>query len=229
MTITHVKHFPLVILAGGRSSRMSGPKGLVIVEGRPWLETQLDRFQTAEGGRAMVVLGHHAKRYIEEIPWLESALELTGTRRGTLTVTATINEMAHLGQFSSLQSGLRALTRMDKELPGCFIQPIDVPLPSSEVFKALAHSYCPDISAAVALYDGRKGHPVLVTTSLITQILALDPAASNARLDFLLDSLEGGQIRRIALDDPSIKANLNTPEDWEGIEDRGAPSRNPRQ
>ena len=49
-----LQDFPLILLAGGKSSRMGTPKGLVDYQGQPWLLEQLGRFRAACGERAMV-------------------------------------------------------------------------------------------------------------------------------------------------------------------------------
>ena len=54
----------VVVLAAGRSSRMGEPKGLVVVEGRTWIDRQLEALGRR---RAVLVLGHDRERYLR--PW----------------------------------------------------------------------------------------------------------------------------------------------------------------
>jgi len=51
-----IEDFPLILLAGGRSSRMGIPKGLLDYHGHPWLLEQLRRFKAVSGKLAVVVL-----------------------------------------------------------------------------------------------------------------------------------------------------------------------------
>ncbi|MBA4392008.1 MAG: hypothetical protein C0407_00480, partial [Desulfobacca sp.] len=67
-------NFPLILLAGGKSSRMGTPKGLLDYQGNLWLFEQLSRFQAASGKRVVIVLGFHHDQYFEKIPWLRAAL-----------------------------------------------------------------------------------------------------------------------------------------------------------
>ena len=193
---------------------MPEPKGLVVVDGHPWLEIQIDAFHAATGGMAMVVLGYHAARYLEAIAWLKGALAPEGATRNGHIVAASINTQAHLGQFSSLQCALDTLGRRNAVISGCFVQPIDVPPASREVFTQLAAAVDGDACAAIPCYHEQPGHPVLVTAKLIQQILAMDAADPRSRLDHLLKAQAAGQIRYISCGEPGILANLNTPDAW---------------
>ncbi|MBI4126298.1 MAG: NTP transferase domain-containing protein, partial [Deltaproteobacteria bacterium] len=57
--------FPLIILAAGASTRMGMPKGLIEVEGKPWIIKQLDDFAAVGGKDVVVVLGYDAEKYVE--------------------------------------------------------------------------------------------------------------------------------------------------------------------
>ena len=86
--------FPLILLAGGRSSRMGTPKGLLDYQGHPWLVEQLLRFKAASGRQAIIVLGFHQALYFEQIPWLEKAVKQP-------------EEQLRTGNFSGHQSDSR--------------------------------------------------------------------------------------------------------------------------
>jgi CTP:molybdopterin cytidylyltransferase MocA len=94
--------FPLILLAGGRSSQMGMAKGLVDYQGHPWLVEQLKRFKAASGKRAVVVLGFHQAQYFDQIPWLEKAANQAVQHLG-LEVSVAINPTLEMGQISSLQ------------------------------------------------------------------------------------------------------------------------------
>jgi molybdopterin-guanine dinucleotide biosynthesis protein A len=66
--------YPLILLAGGRSSRMGTPKGLLDYHGHPWLVEQVKRFKAASGKQVIIVLGFHQDPYFEKIPWLVKAV-----------------------------------------------------------------------------------------------------------------------------------------------------------
>ena len=127
-----IEDFPLILLAGGRSSRMGTPKGLVEYQGRPWLLEQLSRFAAASGREAVIVLGYHQEQYFERIPWLRGAREEASVQSG-LAVSVVVNKTPELGQFSSLQCALPFL--LEGDWSGAFILPVDVPGPQREVYK----------------------------------------------------------------------------------------------
>src|SRR4051812_27701544 len=93
---------PLVILAAGASDRMGSPKGLLSINGQPFLAWQLARYEAASGTTYKVVLGAAAKAYQERI----------------LGLASVINPHPELGPFSSLQIGLRALLESDPKAQG---------------------------------------------------------------------------------------------------------------
>jgi CTP:molybdopterin cytidylyltransferase MocA len=100
--------YPLILLAGGRSSRMGTPKGLLNYHGHPWLIEQLLRFKAASGKRVIVVLGFHQAPYFEQIPWLVNAVTNPVEQLG-LKISAVINPVPEHGQFSSLQAAIAFL------------------------------------------------------------------------------------------------------------------------
>jgi CTP:molybdopterin cytidylyltransferase MocA len=101
--------FPLILLAGGRSSRMGIPKGLVDYHGHPWLKEQLKRFKSASGRRAVIVLGFHLERYFKQIPWLKKATYKPVQQLG-LEISTVINPTPEQGQFSSLKCAIALLS-----------------------------------------------------------------------------------------------------------------------
>lgn len=103
-----IEDFPLVLVAGGRSSRMGTPKGLLDYHGHPWLAEQLKRFKAAFGLRAVIVLGFHHEQYFEQMPWLREA-EKNPVNQFGLEISVAINPAPEHGQFSSLQQAIRFL------------------------------------------------------------------------------------------------------------------------
>lgn len=180
----------VVVLAAGRSSRMGEPKGLVSVEGRPWIVRQLDALRAH---RVVLVLGADRDRYVREVPDL------------TARAVVVVNPDPDRGPFSSLQEGLAAAT------PGApvFVLPVDVPAPSRPVWEALDAALGQTAAAAVPRFEGRGGHPVLLGPAFIAHLRAL-PAS--ARLDEELRNLQG--LRNVPVTDPRVRLNLNAPEDW---------------
>jgi len=173
---------------------MGEPKGLVLFRGRPWIESQL---AALDGRRVAVVLGHDGPRYLEAIPDLPNRAELV------------VNPDPDRGPFSSLQVGLAAVSA--STAGPAFVLPVDVPAASVGVWQALEQALDPELDAAIPVFEGRGGHPVLLAPPFIARLCAQDPASPEARLDLALRSAKA---RRVPTDDPRVRMNLNAPEDW---------------
>ena len=208
-----IKSFPLILLAGGKSSRMGVAKGLLPYRKRPWLLEQLDRFAAAGGRQAVVVLGYRSDEYCQAIPMLRDAC-LQPVEYHGLKLSACINPSPELGPFSSIQSGARTLSELDV-IDGAFILPIDVPCPDVQVWAALADAHTEQTAVCMPRFGGRGGHPVLLSSAFLSQIMAESPDSPDARLDRQIQKLDIELIERVVVDDDSISFNLNTPERWQ--------------
>lgn len=137
----------------------------------------------------IVVLGHQAAEI----------------RAGTpaLGVTWVVNEHPELGQFSSLQAGLRALP----EGVDCLFQPIDYPAVASGTVERLAKSEGPLV---IPRHDGTRGHPVRISPAIVAELLAL-PATGQAR-DVIRSHYPAATFVDVA--DPGIVTDIDTPEDF---------------
>jgi molybdenum cofactor cytidylyltransferase len=178
-----------IILAAGASTRMGSPKALLKFGGRTALELLTATFRAC--GLEVVAV----------IP-PDDALDAEARRLG---VTPVRNPIAHLGRTGSLQFGLRELPQ-DRDV---LMTPVDCPL--------VAVKSCQAVLAAVKFhailrptFEGRGGHPVFLSHTLRTEILALAAATS------LRELIHRDPARRLDLpvDDPEILTNVNTPEDY---------------
>ena len=105
----------LILLGAGRSSRMGMPKGLIEVNGRRWVEHQIDRVMNAGMTRVVVILGADVGAYLTALPSLASLAEVS------------VNPDPDRGPFSSLQVGLARLADGVSVRNPVFVLPIDVP------------------------------------------------------------------------------------------------------
>lgn len=198
---------PVVLLAGGAGSRVGRPKGLVDVGGEPWLVHQLAALEEVGARRVVVVLGAALGEYLTALPWLSASMERWRSRDALELVTL-VNRAAHLGQFSSLQVGLRWLASEGRA--AAFVLPIDVPCPAAGVWSALAAQLREGVLAAVPSHADAGGHPVLLSGELFGRLCALAPDAVDARLDVQLRAIEPHALRRVVVDDARVASNLNT-------------------
>jgi len=192
------KNSAAIILAAGKSSRAGMPKGLIEVEGRPWIERQIEALKRAGISKIVVVLGHHREAY-ERV--------LKGQ-----AVVAAINPDPDRGAFSSLQCGIQALGR-DEEV--AWILPVDVPCPSRAVWRSLEdEASLRESDAALPTHHGKGGHPVRLSKGFAQSLLSVSPTEPEARLDHQIHRLPHDKVSRVEVSDAKVLANLNTLDDF---------------
>ena len=208
--------FPLILLSAGASTRMGTAKGLLTVGGSFFLMWQLERFRIAGGSRALVILGAGIEEFLTRVPYLDAALEREVSRPdfcGGLGVRVLENTVWQRGPFSSLLKGIETY-REDGYRPhaGAFISPIDTPLPRAAVWRGLASQLISTAEVVKPVYQGRGGHPVLLSDSFLKSLLATKVPCAETRLDLLMRLLPAEAVRRVAVTDPRVTLNLNSPE-----------------
>jgi molybdenum cofactor cytidylyltransferase len=208
--------FPLILLAGGQSSRMGKPKGLVDYKGRPWLLEQLSRFEAASGKEVLIVLGHHQKRYFERIPWLQGAGDEAVVQFG-LAVSVVINKTPEFGQFSSLQCAGPFL--LENDWLGAFVLPVDVPGPQRDVYARLSSAFNHKLDVVIPQYRSKGGHPVLLSRRFLERLISLPLSNNEARLDKQIRALSQEQVARVMVSDPQVCLNINTLKEFQAFTD----------
>jgi CTP:molybdopterin cytidylyltransferase MocA len=131
-----------VVLAAGAGTRIGLPKALVVRDGVPWVARASRLLLAAGCDRVVVVLGASASEALALVPT-------------DATVSAVINEDWSSGMASSLRAGLAAASG-----DAALVTLVDTPgLPVQAVRRVLTSGS----PLARAVYDGRPGHPVLIT------------------------------------------------------------------
>ncbi len=188
-----------ILLAAGQGLRMGCNKAFMQFKGEPWVLTQLR--QIADVGFKNIILVTN--------PDTQVALKklLAEFEPKILLIT---NPNPEKGPFSSLQLAIA-------EAPenASFVCPIDVPLKSTSI-EILRHAWLEQhdpLEAMIPSYQMRQGHPVVLSSDLQKDLLKISPNKPEARLDFVLKALPGNKKKILALRDPDITLNLNTPED----------------
>lgn len=149
--MTSYPQLAAVITAAGLSSRMGSPKALLDWGGKPLLEHQLDVL--AGFGQVVVVLGHEADR-------IREAIAVPPNTR--LVVNPDYAE----GRSSSLQAGFRAIAGQPRAI---LVIGTDQPL-DPRVLAPLIQALGPETSLAVPVRAGRRGHPVLLSGTLLSEL-----------------------------------------------------------
>jgi molybdenum cofactor cytidylyltransferase len=181
-----------LILSGGVSSRLGGePKALLPVDGRSGVR-RIAEVCLADGfDPVVVVVGAHRHPIAHELRGL--GVDLVDSERWTE------------GRTASIQAGLAALPPERDVL----FWPVDHPFVRPRTVDTLLAARDTDLIGVwfIPTFQGRGGHPVVLRPMVRNDIFDLRP---DAPLRSLLPEF-GPQVRRVAVDDPGVVANVDTP------------------
>ncbi|MBS2212303.1 XdhC family protein [Carboxylicivirga mesophila] len=153
-----VKDVAMIILAAGMSKRMNAAKMLLPFGGQTIVETVVDASLHSKVNHAVVVTGANAEQISQKI--------------NHLPVQVAFNEGYASGMLSSVQCGVRAVNGFGAFL----VLPGDQPFVQSSTINRLIHAYRKsDKGLVVPVFNGKKGHPVLISSKYQEQIYQLDP------------------------------------------------------
>ncbi|MCF6214496.1 MAG: nucleotidyltransferase family protein [Flavobacteriaceae bacterium] len=193
-----------VILAGGKSSRMGQPKGLLDFFGRFWLQEQLKRLKAGGITEICIGLGYDFEAYFKALPFLEQAQNDPITWLG-LTIKVTVNQTPKFGSFSTLKKALKLISKENNIL----LVPIDVPVLNKTDLNNLLKQ---EGAVVKPIFRGKTGHPIILKSEMASQLLHLP---EQSRLDFFINNLAASQLKKIPCSDSQINININTPKNWE--------------
>jgi len=191
-----------IILAAGQSKRMGQPKMLLSWGNTTVLGQVIETFRRAGIDQMLVITGA-ARKQVDRIV----------TKYG---VRVAHNESYNNGEMlSSLQCGLRALSRLADDRPfssdAALICLGDQPQVQEGIIRAVVDRYLEtNASLVVPSYQMRRGHPWLVSRTHWEEILQLnDPQTLR---DFL--NLHAFEIDYISVNDVSVISDMDTFEDY---------------
>lgn len=191
------KKLTALILAAGYSSRMGDFKPLLPLNGKPVIAQTISSFHEAGITDIRVVVGYRAN---DLLPILD--------RLGVETI---INERYDYGMFSSVLAGL---STFNSGVEGFFLLPGDIPLVKSQTINKLITKYeLSHYSVFYPTYQGKRGHPPLITRPCFNQILAQDFFGN---LRSVLREFEN-QSCDVECTDQGIVMDMDTPDDYQRI------------
>ena len=196
-----------IILAAGESSRMGRDKALL-----PWPPV------ASPVGSTETFLSS-AIRSLS--PSSDFVVVVAGQNEASLTPIVYINGASLVvnpdpsrGQFSSLQIGLREVLNRGRD--GAIITLVDRPPARASTVRLLRDAFesAPtSIWAVVPEVSGKHGHPYIAGREMIEAFLH-EPASGNARE---VEHRYQNHVQYLAVDDPFVALNINTPEDYAGL------------
>ncbi len=184
----------VLILAGGKSERMIFPKAYLLFDGKTFLKKIVDEYYAAGIKNIYVVINHEFGKG----EWVKHIEELNSRA----VIIKNLNP--DFGRFHSLKLGLKNM----QHLESCFIQNIDNPFVSAELIESLLEKKNP-LGYTSPIYNGRKGHPILVSKIIMHHLNGLPDENYN-----LKNILAPFPKSLAAVDNGSILININTPDDY---------------
>jgi len=183
-----------ILLAGGGSTRMGRPKGLLEYRGVPFLRAVATALLTGGVEELVAVLN-------PEVPRLPGVLP-TDTRVRWVTAPLTA-----AGQLASLRTGLHALSpASEATLVALVDQPAVRPATVAALIQAFREMGAPLL---IPICEGRRGHPVCFARALYPELLEA-PEQEGARA---VVRQNRALLREVVVDDPGIHQDVDSPDD----------------
>jgi molybdenum cofactor cytidylyltransferase len=182
-----------IVPAAGAATRFGGAKLQAIVRGRPLLDHTVGALLAGGCDGVVVVTG-------PEADWTDRIESLRDPR-----VTMVVNKDPSRGMLSSIQAAVAAVHGSPVAiLPG------DMPFVRAETVAALLDRAMHAGRAVVSpMHDGRRGHPILIPSSILSAIAGASPTST------LADVLRASAIARVDVDvtDPGVLRDVDVQED----------------
>jgi nicotine blue oxidoreductase len=185
-----------LVLAAGEGRRYGRPKALVELGGRLLVERAVGALTEGGCGPVTVVLGASADEVVRRA-------DLDGTR-------TVLNPAWATGMGSSLRAGLAALTAGHAD--AALVLLVDTPGIGAAAVRRLAGYAAADV-VAVATYDGRRGHPVLLGRQHWAEVARLADGDAGAR-PFL--AAHPGLVTPVPCEDIADGTDVDVPADLPG-------------
>ena len=173
---------------------MGRPKALLPLQGRTFLENILDAISRTSIEDTIVVVGHHRQE-------IERSLSLPQTA---------FNPDYEQGMITSFQTGIRKLSW---DSTGAFLFLVDHPLVEPATIEAMIMNLAPN-RIVLPTFEGRRGHPVLFSSEILEEILALR-SSEGANI---VVRRNPDRIVEVPVNAPGILADIDTPEQFEQLQ-----------
>jgi len=181
---------------------MGSPKALLDFRGQPFVVRILEALEALDVKTRVVVVGPDAPRIRPALAGHDCLIVENSDVDG--------------GPIASLRAALRALHGVQ---PSCALAwPVDLPHVRVTTVDRLLEAFRRaggKGAAVVPTFAERRGHPVLWGSALFEELLTSDAATRHGARAVL--HAHATEIASVAVDDPAVIDDLNTPEDYERL------------
>lgn len=191
-----------ILLAAGESSRMGRQKALLPWRGKTLLGYQLAQLAAVDEVREIIVVTGHEPEVI------------TAIAAATPRARAVHNAAYHTGKVGSIKAGLAAIS---PEADAVMLLAVDQPRPEALLRAVVEAHFAAGSKITVPAHEGRRGHPVIFDRSLLPELLAIAEETQGVRSVMQAHLRD---TREVAVSDPAVHRDLNSPADLEGAAGR---------
>ncbi len=189
-----------IILAAGLSSRFGKPKLLLPLNGKSlirWTAERVADSARSQFNELIVVVGWEAAAVLRELEGLD--------------IRTIFNPRFAVGMSTSLIAGLQAMT---PENDGAMIFLGDQPLVSPEVVCSMIATFRKsEQPIVVPVYNGVRGNPVLFSTSLFPELMAVE--GDKGGRDVVMRSQE--RVATVAFPSGPLAKDIDTWDDYQAL------------
>src|SRR5215467_1490454 len=195
-----------ILLAAGESSRMQGAfKPLLKWGKRTVIGECVHQMRNSQLAEIFVVLGHRE-------------MEIRQTLSGS-GVQYAINEDYRRGMLSSVKAGLASLSPNED---AALIALVDQPMITGEIIDTLIAAFIAgEKGVALPTYQGKRGHPVIISSKYFEEIMQLDEDSAEGLRRFV-DGRRGDTLE-VPVTTPAVIEDIDLPEDYERLSKRVKP------
>ena len=206
-----------ILLAAGASRRMRTLKALLDWLGRPLIIHQIVALREAGADDVVVVLGHRADE-------LQARIGVNSDVYAAGNVRCVINRDYMQGKTTSIKAGVRAIAGADADPDNPDAGPagggsilllnVDQPRGAPVIRQALAaHQKGAGAGTLITIPTcrGKGGHPIIVSRSLRSEMLAIDESTQGMRA--IIERRQSAT-QRVELGCPELLWDVNTPEQY---------------
>jgi molybdenum cofactor cytidylyltransferase len=195
-----------ILLAAGESSRMRGAfKPLLKWGKRTVIGECVHQMRNSQLAEIFVVLGHRE-------------MEIRQTLAGS-GVQYAINEDYRRGMLSSVKAGLALLSPNED---AALIALVDQPMITKEIIDGLIAAFgSGDKGIALPTCQGKRGHPIIISSKYFEEIMQLDEDSPEGLRQFI-DGRRGDTLE-VPVSTPAVIEDIDLPEDYERLSKRVEP------